>query len=521
MTEKLPANVTRASLEKAFRSFASIVGDDWAAFDEQARSEYIDPYNPGDPDEFIAGGFIAPASVEEVQAVVKAANEHRIPLWPVSTGKNLAYGGAAPLVPGTVVLDLKRMDRIIDVNEDLAYAVVEPGVSFFDLYRHFQEKGIKLWMSVPGPGWGSVVGNAMDGGIGYGFYSDHFASSAGLEIVLPNGELMRTGMGAMSNSPSGPLMASGYGPRMEGMFMQANYGIVTKMARHLFPEPESYMSCEVSSPNDDGLELLVEKLRPFKLDETIRNPLVIMNVEMIASFLSVRSQWYKEEGAIPEELFGKIQDKFGIGRWNASFALYGTEVKVKDNWQSIQNAVKDIPGVMLNQRSYHPGDEILHPRDQSQAGIPSLNEFGLVNWMGPGGHIDLSPIGPMTGEHARKINELMRSEIRSFGFDQLCGFYCEPRAFRFVNTLIFRKNNPEEMKRVRKLYASLVQKLADNGYGEYRTHLAYMEQVAQTFDFNDHALLKLQQTIKDAVDPNGIIAPGKSGIWPTSYREDS
>ena len=74
---------------------------------------------------------------------------------------------------------------------------------------------------------------------------------------------------------------------------------------------------------------------------------------------------------------------------------------------------------------------------------------------------------------------------------------------------------------MRKLYTSLVQKLADNGYGEYRTHLAYMEQVAQTFDFNDHALLQLQQTIKDAIDPNGIIAPGKSGIWPGSYREES
>ena len=153
-----------------------------------------------------------------------------------------------------------------------------------------------------------------------------------------------------------------------------------------------------------------------------------------------------------------------------------------------------------------------------QAGIPSLNEFGLVNWMGPGGHIDLSPIGPMTGEHARAINELMRNEIRRFGFDQLCGFYCEARAFRFVNTLIFRKNNPEEMKRVRKLYTSLVNKLAQKGYGEYRTHLAYMEQVAQTFDYNDHALLKFQQTIKDAVDPEGVIAPGKSGIWPKSYR---
>ena len=92
-----------------------------------------------------------------------------------------------------------------EVNEELAYVVTEPGVSFFDLYRYFQEHGQRMWMSVPGPGWGSIIGNGMDGGIGYGYYSDHFASSAGLEIVLANGELMRTGMGAMSNSPCSKL----------------------------------------------------------------------------------------------------------------------------------------------------------------------------------------------------------------------------------------------------------------------------------------------------------------------------
>jgi 4-cresol dehydrogenase (hydroxylating) len=84
---------------------------------------------------------------------MRIANEHRIPIYPVSTGRNLGYGGAAPVLSGSLVLDLKRMNRIIEVNEDLAYAIVEPGVSYFDLYRHLQDHKIKLWIDFPGPGW--------------------------------------------------------------------------------------------------------------------------------------------------------------------------------------------------------------------------------------------------------------------------------------------------------------------------------------------------------------------------------
>jgi 4-cresol dehydrogenase (hydroxylating) len=71
---------------------------------------------------------------------------------------------------------------------------------------------------------------------------------------------------------------------------------------------------------------------------------------------------------------------------------------------------------------------------------------------------------------------------------------------------------------MRELFSVLIRKLAEKGYGEYRTHIAYMEQVAKTFDYNNHAMLRFQEKLKDAIDPNGIIAPGKSGVWPKNYR---
>ena len=66
------------------------------------------------------------------------------------------------------------MKRIIEVNEKYAYAVVEPGVSYFDLYRYLQERNIKLWIDPAAPGWGSVLGNLTEHGAGYTPYGDSF-----------------------------------------------------------------------------------------------------------------------------------------------------------------------------------------------------------------------------------------------------------------------------------------------------------------------------------------------------------
>ncbi len=57
------------------------------------------------------------------------------------------------------------------------------------------------------------------------------------------------------------------------------------------------------------------------------------------------------------------------------------------------------------------------------------------------------------------------------------------------------------------------------GYGEYRAHLSFMDLAADQFGFNGHAQRRFNETIKDTLDPNGIIAPGKSGIWGTRFRE--
>src|SRR2546423_866295 len=112
---RIPASVFGAALGE----FAAVVGEQWVFSSEQDMALYRDAYSPlrGQPEERTASAAVAPDSVEQVQAIVRIANRVGIPLYTISTGKNLGYGGSAPAYSGSVVLDLKRMNRILEVND--------------------------------------------------------------------------------------------------------------------------------------------------------------------------------------------------------------------------------------------------------------------------------------------------------------------------------------------------------------------------------------------------------------------
>lgn len=519
MSDLLPEGVSRQAMDAALAAFAAVVGKEWVFVTADQRVEsYRDAFPVDDPDRFAPAAAVAPDGVEQIRAILKIANQYRIPLWTVSGGRNFAYGGAAPRLRGSVVVDLSRMNRIIAVDEKSAYCVVEPGVTYFQLYQYLQEHKIKLWLSPPEPGWASVMGNALEHGVGYTPMGDNFGFSCGMEVVLPDGDIVRTGMGAMAKSNSWQLFKYGFGPVVDGLFSQSNFGIVTKLGMWLMPEPPAYRSYMITFPRESDLHQIIEIMRPLKIAQIIQNAGMVAPWTYEATLTKPRSGYYQGSGPIPDSAKQAIIDQLDIGFWNIYAAQYGTPGIMAEYWAIIKGAFSQIPGAKFHFANERPELIGLQLRNLLGKGVPNMATFSVLNWVPNAGHIDFSPVSPSTGEDATTLYHLLKSAAEAAGFDYVGAFIIGWREMHNVLLLIYEKGDAAEQAKVRALFARLVQKAAAGGYGEYRTHIAFMDEVAKSFDFNDNAMLRLSARIKDALDPNGILAAGKSGIWPKHLR---
>jgi 4-cresol dehydrogenase (hydroxylating) len=525
---RLPPGVSSADFSDALKQFEEAVGEEWVFTSDEDVDLYRDSYSPfwHEDEEPIPSAAVAPDSVEEVQKVVKIANRYRIPLWTISTGKNLGYGGAAPLLSGSVVLDLKRMDRVLEVNEKNAYALVEPGVSYFDLYRYIQDRGLKVWIDPADPGWGSPVGNALDRGGGRTPMRDHFDAACGMEVVLPNGEVMRTGMGALPGSKTWQQYKYGFGPFVDGMFSQSSLGIVTKMGFWLFPEPEAYLTGTVIVGRRDDLVPLVATLA------YLMNSNVVTGTTSVASPLTFARQdpalaalYAKPGGPSTLELEHFAQEK-RLGYWSVELPFYGPAEVVAAQWEHAQEKFSTIAGVRfqegpLRRFPLEPNLPLPFPSPVAM-GIPNLAVFG-VGGTRSHGHVWFSPIIPMTGEAILEAQQVFTDAYKEMGMAMGPMFFIGPSSnYPRCFLVLFGfpvQHDVEENRTNREHFKRLIQVAAEHGWGEYRTHTAFMGTVSDAYSHNNHALRRFHETIKDAVDPNGILSPGKCGIWPKHMRK--
>jgi len=518
-----PARPPDAAIKAAIEEFRGVLGNEGLLTDEKGIAQFRDPFAHPSWRAFEPSAVLQPASVGQIQAILRIANEYRVPLWTSSQGRNNGYGGAAPRVSGAFVLNLRRMNRVLDVDEESATALIEPGVSFFDLYNHLRAIGSKLWMSVPDLGWGSVVGNTLDHGVGYTPYGDHVASQCGMEVVLANGDVLRTGMGAMENTKAWQVYKRGCGPSADGIFMQSNFGIVTKMGVWLMPPPQVYMPGWLTLRRDSDLELLLEKLRPLMMNGTIPNQPMIINVLCGASAFTERKAWYTGDGPIPEEIVEKIAQQPGFGRWVMRFALYGDAKIVERQREIVTEAFGTIPGAEVTFSKYdgHALPEFENPHERVQAGVPSLALDQMTRWYGGenGGHIGFSCAAPITGRDGAALRDLVRKGLNDAGLDYSAVIVVGKRSMIHVALVVFDTENEAQARTAYDACKALVAPAAKLGYGEYRSHLDFMDLVADQYGFNNHAQRRFNETLKDALDPNGILSPGKQGIWPKSYRE--
>ena len=209
---------------------------------------------------------VMPGTVEEVQGILRLANTEGIPVTPLGGGFTLS----ALVVPqrGGIVMDMKRMDKIIEVNELSRYVLLEAGVSQAALRSYLKKHHPKLQHSTPeAPPTVTVVGNAVIQGHGhltprYGLNSDMVN---GMEVVLPTGEICKLGSAAVTGSwyTRGPI------PDLPGLFIGwfGTTGVVTKLSLKLYPKPQYRDVIVFSSDDIDAIPEVIFELTQLDLLE--------------------------------------------------------------------------------------------------------------------------------------------------------------------------------------------------------------------------------------------------------------
>jgi (+)-pinoresinol hydroxylase len=505
-----PPNVSPTDFATALSAWRESVGAEWVFTSDEDVALYRDAYSPyyGEPEERLASAAVAPASLEQVQAVVRTANQYRIPLYPISTGRNLAYGGSAPIYSGSVVLDLKRMNRVLEVNGRNAYALVEPGVSYFDLYEAIRKSGHDVWIDPPDPGWGSVIGNALDGGGGWTAspFRDHFGSHCGMEIVLASGEVVRTGMGALPHAKSWQHNRWGYGPWVDGLFRQSNFGIVTKMGFYLMPRPECLLMSTATSMRDEDIVPMLDVLNLLENQHLVNGSTQIFG--------------------------GPDRPTANTPAWTIQVPIYGPEQVVRAQMDYAKSKLAAIPGVKFTE-----GDLVRTPLSQEAMakvrlvnfGIPNLSTFAMLgrspaNPDPAGGHIGFSPIVPRTGESLLEFKRFYAENLSKLSGGENLGVVGPVYMTNWDRTLVCLIMFPigrdkTKNAKIRRAFDGWVKLAAERGWAEYRAPAVFQDLIAQTYSYNNHALRRLRETIKDAVDPNGILSAGRYGVWPKHLRK--
>ncbi|BGP37502.1 hypothetical protein JCM10449v2_001408 [Rhodotorula kratochvilovae] len=471
--------------------------------DEQSGGLFTDGHDTQLDDPFATSVCITPGSTEEVQAVVKLANKHGVPISPISRGKNLGYGGRSPRLSGSIVVDLgKRMNRILEINTTDYYVVVEPGVSYKQLYEEVKRRGLDKKIA-----------------------RDHFGSHCSMTIVLPNGEVFHTGMGAAGeDNPSRYLFNYGFGPYADGIFTQSNYGICTSIGMWVQPHPGGYQSYMWTFENESDLPQIVELMRPLRIAGIFANVAQLRHSLVDIACLGTMNDFFPGRDTADHlsdaEFFEFVRTQFKQqGVWNFYGALYGPKAIRDCHWETIKTEFSKVKGAKYYFVEDLKEKSLLEYRDLTMQGIPNNHELQWLSWRGPHyAHLFFAPISPTRGKDATAQYELCKELCKKYNFQYMGNFCIGAREMHHIFDLIYDPNSDDEKRRAQALMRELTWESAKLGYNEYRTHNFLMDQVAATYGGNNQVQLRFQEALKDALDPNGILAPGKSGIWPKRLR---
>ncbi len=430
---------------------------------------------------------VKPRTVEDIQFILKLANEENIPVVPRVANSNV--GGLAIPENGGIVVDLTEMNRILETNEADMYAIIEPGVTWSEMKNHLAQHHPKLRFgySLSPPNTSILANCLMDGltnlSLKHGTTA-HWIN--GFEAVLPTGEIIRTGIGAVSSNwcTKSPL------PDLTGLFVnfQGTTGIVTKLAVQLWPNHPFRKRFFVLAYDTDQMYDFINLLVRAEVCDDIGG----LSWPVGKMLFGNKRPLYRDPSEPEQFLYIDVSAEYE--------ALFNVKLAI------IERLVKEQRKVGVRLESPLDVKQVvkISPRFEKFADFPAeldfLLELGGLTWIGTFGPISKWKEGVKRGM------QLMTDR----GFPPIV--VTRPMhgghfgVLRFM--AVFDKTDREQVKQVTELNQALSDLVIDLGFFPYKTPAWLVRRHRDKIDPN---FLKLIGKVRNVLDPNGIMNPGK---WP-------
>ena len=479
--------------------------------------------------------ILRPGSAAEVAACVRLAGEVEIVLHPVSGGRNYGYGSRSPTADAAL-LDLGRLDRILDYDDRLGTVTIEAGVTFASLFAFLRARGA-AWLApaTSGPPAGSVVANALERGVGTGPHADRVASVAALEVVLGDGRVLRTGFGGAGGRVAG-LCRDGVGPSLDGLFFQSPLGVVTRATIWLAPMPEHLTVAFFRLDDIARLSPAIEALRAAAVVGVARPPLSIFNDVRLLSV--VRGYpWAEALGRAPlsREARASLRREHGFGAFSGDVALHGAsraharclldhltealEARV-DGWEVIDADRAQLEALLAAPLGEHAftGTPLRRALLLRHACVPQEAPLLQAYFRKPvrparPGDLDCDgcgvvwccPLLPFTGEDAERAVAIWEETATAHGFEPGLSLQAlSPRCLHLIGSILWDRDAADADRCAVAAARALGERLCAAGYPPYRKPTLAMDGTGL-----DTGALDALRDIQRALDPGRVLASGR------------
>ncbi len=492
-------------------------------------------------------GALRPADTEQVAGLTCIAAEARVPLYPISSGRNWGYGSAVPPRDGCVLVDLSRLTGIA-VDAAGGLATLGPGVTQGLLHEHLETHGLDFLVPTTGAGPGaSLVGNALERGYGITPHADHFGAVMALTAVLADGSVYRSPLAEAGALAIDRGHKWGVGPYLDGLFAQGAFGIVTEMTIALAPRPERVTLFTFQIDGDDGLASVIPAVGRLKRAlGGLLGGLNLMSDRRMLAMVAPYPHGHVPPGEVmAPRLAAGLARLEGVPAWTGLGAVYGPRRVVaaacvevrralegrvrmlvfadRPRLERLDRIARRIPGGVGRRlaerlRRARAGHALL-------SGRPGETALELAYWRRPPEVIEASssvagdrhpirdgcairwyaPLVPIDPGAVRCFVDLVRGTAPRFGIEPLITLttvsdHC------FDSTVPLIADTSLGAAPARACYEALLAAGADQGFLPYRVPVDAM---AGLIALTDGPYWRMVGSLKAAVDPHGIIAPGR------------